>query len=423
MRVRFSPSHLNGRISVPPSKSLSHRAILCAALAKGTSRIDNLIFSKDILATLDAVKALGADYRIQGNSVAVTGIQEPPTAAEIDCCESGSTLRFLIPIASALGVRTTYRGEGKLPSRPITPYLIEMTRNGVTFDYQNTMPFTTEGQLKIGTYTIDGDISSQFVTGLLFALPLLEGSSVIRINGRLESKPYAEMTIAMLARCGIRVNSLADGYEIPGGQQYQPLDYRVEGDYSQAAFYAVAAACRGGDLILDGLLPDSPQGDREILSIVQECGAGVRWEAGGVSVCAAKTLRPFTVDAADIPDLVPILGVLAGCCAGRSVITGAKRLKIKESDRLAAISSALNALGGKLTPFEDRLEIEGTGGFRAGTADSCNDHRIAMSVAVAALLADGPVELTCAQSVRKSYPDFYQDYQILGGKADVIDVE
>lgn len=423
MRVRFSPSRLSGGITVPPSKSLSHRAILCAALAAGTSRIENVIFSKDILATLDAVKALGGEYRIQGNSVVVTGIQSPPAAAEIDCCESGSTLRFLIPIASALGVRATYRGEGKLPSRPLTPYLIEMTRNGVTFDYQNTMPFTTEGQLKNGTYTIDGDISSQFVTGLLFALPLLEGSSVIRINGRLESKPYAEMTIAMLARCGIQVNSLADGYEIPGGQQYQPLDYRVEGDYSQAAFYAVAAACGGGDLLLGGLQPDSPQGDREILAIVQECGAVVRWEADGVLICAAKTLRPFTVDAADIPDLVPILGVLASCCEGRSVITGAKRLKIKESDRLAAISSALNALGGQLTPFEDRLEIEGAGRFHAGTADSCNDHRIAMSVAVAALLADGPVELSCAQSVNKSYPDFYQDYQKLGGKADVIDVE
>lgn len=423
MRVRFSPSSLRGRLTIPPSKSLSHRAILCAALAQGESRIDNVIFSKDILATLDAVRALGASCRVERDSVVVTGIVSPPKAAEIDCCESGSTLRFLIPIASALGVTAVYRGEGKLPSRPITPYLIEMTRNGVNFDYPGTMPFTTSGRLNNGTFTIDGDISSQFVTGLLFALPLLEGESVIRINGRLESKPYAEMTIAMLARCGIQINPLPDGYEIPGGQRYQPLRYRVEGDFSQAAFFAVAAACGGQPLTFDGLSPDSPQGDREILAILEKCGAGVRWEGETVTVSPAEKLLPFEADTADIPDLVPVLGVLGSLCGGRSVITGAKRLKIKESDRLAAISAALNGIGGSLTPYDDRLEINGVGRFAGGAADSANDHRIAMSVAVAALSANGCVELTCAESVRKSYPDFYQDYQKLGGIADVIDVD
>ncbi|MBC5786615.1 3-phosphoshikimate 1-carboxyvinyltransferase [Clostridium facile] len=422
MQVVFSPSQLDGKITIPPSKSLSHRAILSAALANGTSKIENIILSKDIVATLDAVKALGATYTISGNTVTVTGIQSLAEQATIDCCESGSTLRFFIPIVSSLGVSGTFLGKGKLPTRPITPYLTEMSKNGVVFDYHNTMPFSVSGQLQPGDYQIDGDISSQFVTGLLFALPLLNGESQIHINGKLESKPYADMTIDVLQQFGIQVMETEYGYRIPGNQSYHPHDYRVEGDFSQAAFFAVAAAGKGSVLLQD-LNLDSSQGDKEILTIIKSCGAKVEQKEDGILISATQALKPFEVDASDIPDLVPILGVLGSICQGKSWITGAKRLKIKESDRLKAISDCLNTLGGKLTPYEDKLEIDGVDSFHSGNVDSFNDHRIAMSTAIAALFSDGQVQLNTAESVQKSYPEFYQDYQSLGGIVNVIHME
>lgn len=423
MQVSFQPSTLSGAITIPPSKSFSHRSILCAALADGVSKIDNVIFSKDILATLDGVKSLGAQYRIEGNSVTITGIQAAPQEANIDCCESGSTLRFLIPIASALGVSACFSGRGKLPTRPITPYLSEMGKNGVQFEYQHTMPFSVSGQLQPGEYSIEGNISSQFITGLLFALPLLPGESQIIIQGRLESKPYVTMTTAILNQFGITVQETDAGYRIPGNQSYQPCDYQVEGDFSQAAFFAVAAAIGEKPLLLQGLNPNSVQGDKEILRILKGCGGNVEESKEGIFVHPILSPTPFQADVSDIPDLVPILGVLGSRCKGVSKITGAGRLKIKESDRLAAISEALNRLGGKLFYADDWMEMEGPVQFQSGVANSSNDHRIAMSVAIAALTASGTVTLTQAESVEKSYPDFYRDYQKLGGICHVVHME
>lgn len=422
MRIEFKPSKLQGTIKIPPSKSVSHRSIICAALADGISHINNIVLSKDIQVTLDAVKALGADYTINDQTVFITGIKSPPKYCDIDCCESGSTLRFLIPIACALGVCTEFYGAGKLPSRPITPYITELGKSGIMFKYNNTMPFSVEGQLKNGEFYINGDISSQFVTGLLFALPLLKGDSEIIINGKLESKPYVSMTIDVLQQFGVVISETPKGYFVQGSQKYSPNDYAVEGDYSQAAFFAVAGVC-GGTVTVEGLDINTTQGDKEIFDILAKCGASVDETSNGFTVSKNKKLLPFEADVSNIPDLVPILAVLACMCAGKSIISGAKRLKIKESDRLEAISESLNRIGGKLIPFDDKLEIYGVDCFQGGFADSFNDHRIAMSVAIAALYSKGKIILNQAESINKSYPDFYRDYNSLGGKADVINME
>ncbi len=243
MDIKIIPGKLNGTVSIPSSKSMTHRVLIGAALAKGKSVISNVTFSKDIYATIDALKASGADITAVGNTVTVNGLcGRCPQNAEIDCCESGSTLRFMIPVTAALGINSVYKGQGRLPERPITPYLRELPQKGITFDYENTMPFTVSGKLLSGKYSLEGNISSQFITGLLFALPLLEGDSEIILTSPLESKPYADMTIESLKLFGIDIKETQKGYYIKGSQQYHSSDVSVEGDYSQAAFFYVANA-------------------------------------------------------------------------------------------------------------------------------------------------------------------------------------
>lgn len=419
MQVIFEPAQLHGTVRVPPSKSMSHRAILAAALANGTSVLRHLADSDDIRATMACAQALGADLRWQNGGLIIRGVEQTPPSATLDCNESGSTLRFLIPIAAALGIQATFTGRGKLPQRPITPYLEQFPPHGVRFNHCHTMPFTITGQLQSGRFVIPGDISSQFVTGLLYALPLLKQDSEIAIVGRLESKPYVDMTISVLQQFGIAIQTVSDRlYRIPGGQQYQPCHYAVEGDYSQAAFFLVAGACQGG-LAVDGLKAGSAQGDRAILDLLMRCGCSITRQGETVSV-AADRLCAFSADATDIPDLVPILSVLALHCHGKSVITGVRRLRIKESDRLAAVSEVFSALGGRLQADENQLTLYGPASLHGAEVDSHNDHRIAMATAIAALGAAGPVTLHTAESVKKSYPNFYQDYQQLGGKIHVI---
>ena len=409
MDIRIEPRRLSGTVRVPSSKSMAHRAIICAALADGSSAIRGVSFSKDIYATLGVMTALGAFCQTKGDTIAMRGIAYPAASAVADCCESGSTLRFLIPVAAALGVTTEFRGQGRLPQRPITPYLREMTKNGVTFNYANTMPFTVSGRLQSGIYELEGDISSQFITGLLFALPLLDGDSEIRLLSRLESKPYADMTLDSMRRFGVTVEETADGYRIPGGQKYCPADVTVEGDFSQAAFF-YAANAMGSDIVLQNIPQESAQGDRKGVEILREM-----WYN--------KKDRIFQIDATDIPDLVPILSVAAGVCGSTVEIVGARRLRIKESDRLETTAALLNALGGDCTVREDGLLIRPVPRYHGGTVDSAGDHRIAMSAAIAATCADGPVIIKGAESVEKSYPAFFEDYQALGGAANGIHLE
>lgn len=407
MNAKIIPTRLQGIVNAPSSKSLSHRYVIAAALSDGVSVIRNVTDSKDISATVDAMTALGAEISKNGSELTVKGIfsgKSRPDSADIDCCESGSTLRFIIPIAAALGTASVFRGRGKLPERPITPYVREFVGKDVTFDYNNTMPFSISGRLSGGEYNLEGDISSQFITGLLFALPLCAEDSIIRLTSPLQSAPYVNMTIDVLQHFGIEVSELSLGdypaFLIKGNQKYIASDAVVEGDYSQAAFF-YAANAMGSVITVNNLNEDSIQGDKEIMNIIRSCG---------------MAMNPFTVDAGDIPDLVPILTVLGSFTNGVSRIVNAARLRIKESDRLTAIADALNSIGGQVEAGEDSLTIYPIKHFTGGMVDACNDHRIVMSAAIAATRSLNPVTIIGCEAVNKSYPSFFDDFISLGGE-------
>ena len=399
--VIITPSLLSGKITVPPSKSISHRALICAALADGRSEITNLLDCADTKATIDILRAFGATITQSGNKTVVEGIKTPSAEAIADCCESGSTLRFLMPVAAALGCSTEFHGRAKLPQRPITPYLTELTKKGVNFETE-TMPYKISGKLKSGDYSIAGNISSQFISGLLFALPLLEGDSRIILTSPLESKPYVDITIAELKKFGVEITETEYGWYVAGNQKYKPFNTAIEADMSQAAFFAVANAL-GSKIEIQGLNPNSLQGDRAILDITKNANG-----------------KAFEVDATQIPDLVPILTVLAALSKGTSKITGCARLRIKESDRLAVITEELNKLGAKVTELPDSLVIEGVEQLHGGVCDSHTDHRIPMSLAIASTRGTEPVTINGAECISKSYPTFFEDLISLGGKIDVI---
>ena len=397
------PSPLKGSVDIPASKSVAHRLIIAAALAEGESVITNVYPSKDILATIGAVKALGADVALEGDTARIRGIKEPPAEAVIDCCESGSTLRFVIPIAAALGVKAEFFGRANLPNRPITPFLEELPDHGAAFDYHNTMPFTVSGRLTAGEYRMGGDISSQFITGLLLALSAVPGESRITLTSRLESRPYVDITVDCLRKFGCEVEEDKDGYTVRGGR-LKACDLRVEGDWSQAAFFEVANAL-GSSVTINGLNVNSYQGDKIILEICRE----IVYNKNSVLKC-------FEQDCSDIPDLVPVLAVLGCFCEGESRLTGAGRLRIKECDRLAAMEKNLNLLGGQVTSTEDSLIIKGvgSGNLKGGvTVETFSDHRIAMAMAIASTRCDKPVRVSGAECVSKSYPGFWEDYERL----------
>ena len=408
MDIKIYPNKLIGTVNAPSSKSYSHRMIIAAALADGISEISNVTASADIGVTAEAMNSLGANVISDGDVYTVKGIKSAAKAAEIDCGESGSTLRFIIPIACALGTEATFIGHGKLPERPITPYVREFSSKGVGFEPQSGLPISVKGKLSAGEYNLEGDVSSQFITGLMFALPLCSEDSVIKLTSPLQSKPYADMTIAVLKQFGIDIHETTMNglplYLIKGNQKYKPCRVIVEGDYSQAAFFYTANAL-GSEIIVKNLNPESVQGDKAITDIIAGCG---------------NDMKPFTVDVGDIPDLVPILTVLGCFTKGKSRIVNAARLKIKESDRLTAIADALNRIGGKVTAGDDYLEIEPIDHFTGGEVDSYNDHRIVMSAAIAALSSDSPVIIKGAEAVNKSYPRFFDDFKALGGQFEIL---
>ena len=405
MDIRITPNKLAGSLTVPASKSISHRAVICAALAEGESVISNHLECVDTEATMGAMSALGAEIRVDGSTVRVKGISAPSRNIGVNCHESGSTLRFLMPVAAALGAESVFSGQGKLPERPVTPYFTEFEKHGIIFT-QKQMPYRFKGKLTSGEYTMSGDISSQFITGLLFALPMLDGDSSIALTSPLQSKPYVDITIDCMKKYGVVVEETEKGYFVKGNQKYRPCNYTVEGDMSQAAFFLVGN-CIGGNISLSGLNMDSVQGDKEILRITSEF---------------AKDNQPFDIDAEQIPDLVPILTVLGTFGKGTSYIRNCARLRIKECDRLAAISTELNKLGAKVEIVGDALKIEGVEKLSGGVCSSWNDHRIAMSLAIASQRCTGEVVITGANCVAKSYPNFFEDFGRLGGKFDVITV-
>jgi 3-phosphoshikimate 1-carboxyvinyltransferase len=412
--VKIFPGLLKGKVKVPPSKSLCHRAIIAAALAQGQSVVDNVVLSEDILATIQGVQSLGAEVIFQQNKLIINGCQlAAPSNCVIDCNESGSTLRFLIP----LGLRTeniiTYRGVGNLGNRPLHPYLEIFEEQGILYS-NDKLPISVSGILKPGTFNIKGDISSQFVTGLMFALPLLDGDSSIFISGPLESKGYIDLTIDILSSFGIFIlNNNYQSFFIKGRQEYKPRKYTIEGDYSQAAFW-LAAGVLGSDISCLELKQFSKQGDKFIINILKNAGAEFEMQDAYLKALPTE-LQAFKIDVSQYPDLAPILTVVAALSKGTSRITGAGRLRMKECDRLKAITAELNKLGAEIYEENDSLTIKGSASLTGGHVGSWGDHRIVMALAIAATRCSEPVIIHNSKAVNKSYPNFFEDYNKLGG--------
>ena len=419
MNLTISPRVLTGKIKVPASKSISHRAVICAALAEGTSYLSNILLSDDLTVTIAGMTTLGATIEDLGQgNYKVTGMgKKAPQGGVIDCLESGSTIRFLIPLGLN-GVQNQFTGRGRLTERPQKIYHDIFKEQNIFFEKptDKELPLTVKGTLKAGEFTFPGNVSSQFISGLLFALPRLEGDSKIILTDQLESIDYIKLTLDMLSKFGIQIQVSTDNrvYSIKGNQIYQPCDVEIEGDFSQAAFWLVAGTI-GSPIELTGLNPNSAQGDRAILDILKKMGANPEWQ--GTSLLATPTpTGGITIDVAQCPDLVPILTVLAARSEGTTKIINAERLRIKESDRLTAMRSELTKLGVAVEETESTLTITGTKNLTSATVESHDDHRIAMSMGVASILLDQPFNLDHAEVVSKSYPEFWKDFASLGGK-------
>ena len=414
MNLTVQPGRLHGTVAVPPSKSAAHRAIISAALANGRSTVTNVDLSNDMRATIGACRALGIDMRINSDMLTVDGGQLQLTGSPIDCAESGSTLRFFIPVACTLDGEKTFTGHGRLPLRPVDSYLHIFDTQGIAYTRPPgyNLPLTVSGTLRSGEFHVDGRVSSQFVTGLLFALPLLKDNSNIAVIGGFESRGYVDLTVDMLRRFGIEIDVDGDNFTIKGRQQYTPQNIRVEGDYSQAAFFLVGGAISGGIRVED-LDAHSLQPDRAIVDILGQMGADISAENGTLISRPAK-LHGTVIDVSQCPDLVPPLAIAAAYAEGITHITGAARLRIKESDRLHALAQNLAALGIRTEELLDGLIIHG-GQPAGGEIDSFGDHRIAMAFAIAASNASAPVTIRGAECADKSYPKFYDDYKSLGG--------
>ena len=423
-----SPSPLSGRLHVMPSKSASHRAVMMAALSKGETTLSPLQLSRDIEATLACAKSLGlcsdaalAPHALPGFvGAAIRGGQAHSGSAmrTLDCGESGSTLRFFIPLALDGCGPVRFIGHGRLMQRPLDVYEQLFAPLGIRWK-QTESSLIVEGKLVPGEYALRGDVSSQFITGLLLALPSLPGESVIRITTKLESRAYVELTRRVQESFGV-ISHWADEQTliIPGNQiPDSPSTAHVESDWSHAAFYLTAGCLSSsGPLTLTGLSMDSAQGDRAIMDVLHDMGAIINLKHDFISVCPSR-LHAITVDASQIPDLVPILAVAMAAAEGESRITGAARLRIKESDRLAAMRQALTACGADIQELPDGLIIRGGKKLHAAAIDGCNDHRIVMAMAVASAIADGDLTITDAQAVAKSAPAFWEEFAQLGGHA------
>ncbi len=425
MQLTISPSKLTGTVKSPPSKSMTHRAIFAAALSNGNSVINNVSASDDIETTFNAVKAIGCKLFSLDKTVKVVGIGQKKDfindeELNICCLESGSTLRFLIPIIAAFGINARIFGKGRLLERPIKPYVDSFRDKGVNITKELDF-IHISGKLVPGKFTIDGSLSSQFVTGLLLALPILNGDSEIEIVGNLGSKPYVDMTIDVLKFFGIVINEIRSGYQIFGNQTYKSCNYTVEGDYSQAAFFEVLGCIN--PVKIKGLKRNSYQGDKIMLNLIESCGANVEWQDNAVVVKPGNRLKAFRASVINTPDLAPAMSVLACMCEGSSKIEGISRLKLKESDRIVSTTSMIKSLGGEIKVFDNYMIVEGVKKLAGGTVDSYNDHRIVMAASIAAAYSKDPVKILNAQSVNKSYPNFFEDYKSLGGVVNGINLE
>lgn len=412
--IKIQPKKLSGTVRAIPSKSEAHRLLICAALAEGSIVLEMDRTSEDIEATARCLRSLGA--KIERSETAVTVI--PGVQAEavplLDCGESGSTFRFMLPVASALTDRVSFTGQGRLPNRPISDLMDAMKAHGVGFS-ADKLPFTTDGKLTSGRFELPGNVSSQYITGLLLAMPLLAGDSEISLTVPLESGSYVDITVEAMKAFGVDVEGQ---WQVKGGQRYRsPGKIKVGGDWSNSAFFLCAGAL-GGGITVTGLDSDSAQGDRAVVDILRRFGAKISESNDGVTVSPSE-LRGIDIDATDIPDLLPVLSVVAAYAEGETRFFNAGRLKLKESDRLASTAELLESLGGKAVWDGEVFTVYG-GGLIGGEVKGWGDHRIVMSAAVAAIGCTNTVTITGAEAVNKSYPAFFEDYNMLGGESHVI---
>lgn len=392
MDIIIKPTKLRGTVAAIPSKSQAHRLLICAAFADRETRLYCPDTNRDIEATADCLRALGAEITRDEGGYTVLPVQSRPATAVLPCHDSGSTLRFLLPVAGALGVDATFQLEGRLPQRPLSPLWEEMERMGCTLTRPTANTIRCQGKLNSGVYTISGGVSSQFITGLLLTFPLISGESQLEITGKLESAPYVTMTLKAMEQFGVMVQN----FSVAGNQHFtSPGTVTVEGDWSNGAFF-LAAKALGNNVTVTGLRADSPQGDRAAAELLP-----------GLE-------KKLIIDAADIPDLVPILAVTAACKQG-AVFTNIGRLRLKESDRVESVKEMIIALGGTAESDAETLTVQGTG-LHGGTVDARNDHRIAMAAAIAATACREDVIILGAQCVEKSYPRFFEEYRKLGGR-------
>ncbi|CZQ81109.1 epsp synthase signature 2 [Trichococcus palustris] len=427
MDLTILPQKLSGSVTVPPSKSLAHRAVICAALSDGSCKIDNIALSDDIIATTEAMKTFGATIEQDGSTLTIHGagrnVKRTGDAASseervIDCNESGSTLRFIVPIATLFAGVSRFVGRGNLGKRPLTIYYDIFEEQGISYQAtEDELNLTVDGMLKPGHFSFPGNVSSQFITGLLFTLPLLAGDSVITITTPLESVGYIDLTLQVMKDFGVDIENQGNQkFIIKGNQSYHATDYRIEGDYSQAAFFLCADAL-GNAVQVEDLSKDSLQGDRAVVSILEAMGVTFQQVDTGMIGTANEGLHGTLIDAAQCPDIIPVVALTACLSEGRTEIINAGRLRIKECDRLEATASQLKKLGADIQELPEGLLINGIKSLKGGERVwSFKDHRIAMMLAIAATVCEEPITVTDAECVSKSYPNFWEDYQSIGGK-------
>ena len=407
---------VSGNVQVPPSKSVAHRMLICAALADSPCSIVCRSINRDMEATANCLNALGASITYADGKFNVTPITQVNKGATLECGESGSTLRFMLPVAAALGTDATFTGQGRLPERPLSPLYEEMTAHGVKMSENGRMPLKCEGKLPAGLYTIDGGVSSQFISGLLMALPLTGIQSKIVVTGKQESASYIGLTLNALKQFGIDIQTVTDGYIIPSGQEFTtPANQvAVEGDWSAAAFWITAGVAGSKPVTCTGLDYEcSAQGDRRIVNVLRSMGADITTAAGTITA-RPSNLTAVQIDCADIPDLVPILAVAASSAQGTTIFDNIRRLRIKESDRVQSILQLLGAAGICAYASDNTLTVTG-GPARNTPYNPSGDHRMAMAAAILASVGNVKITISDAECTAKSYPAFFDDFNALGG--------
>lgn len=413
----ITPGALSGTFRAPASKSHAHRLLICAALGKSPVTVFCDTLSDDILATIDCLRAMGAEIAPEGGAIHVTPVfarSMPSELCKLSCRESGSTLRFLLPIMGALGLRGVFQMEGRLPDRPLHPFDEVLTAHGMQLERRGTELHVC-GQLHPGHFSLPGNVSSQYLSGLLFALPLLHESSTLEITGSLQSANYLTMTEQAIQASGIRFSKEGSVYLIPGKQPYDlPSGLRAEGDWSGAAFFLCAGALSERGILAEGLDCESAQADRAVLALLRRFGASVQARPDGIFVRKAP-LRGVRIDAGAIPDLIPAIAAVAAYAEGTTEIFNAARLRLKESDRLHTVAQTIRSLGGTVQELEDSLIITGIPQISGGNADSFGDHRIAMLAAILAAGCQTSVTVCGAECTSKSYPNFWQTLESLKG--------